>query len=103
MSNSYILTDEQMMVKDTVHRMAQEKIAPLAAGIDETGELPQEVIEQFLDLGLFGLALPEALRVRLGVPGKILSEQSFRIVVKLTGGRIHCQPLYCITFHFLIP
>ena len=60
MSNNYTLTDEQMMVKETVHRMAQEKIAPLAADIDETGELPQEVIEQFLNLGLFGLALPEA-------------------------------------------
>jgi alkylation response protein AidB-like acyl-CoA dehydrogenase len=60
MSHNYKLTDEQIMVKDTVHRMAQEKIAPLAAGLDESGEFPQEIIEQFLNLGLFGLALPEA-------------------------------------------
>ena len=60
MSDNYKLTDEQIMVKDTVHRMAQEKIAPLAADLDESGEFPQEIIEQFLNLGLFGLALPEA-------------------------------------------
>ncbi len=59
MNNNYELTDEQIMVKDTVHRMAQEKIAPLAADIDESGQLPQEIIEQFEELGLFGLALPE--------------------------------------------
>jgi len=57
--NNYTLTDDQIMVKDTVHRMAQEKIAPLAADIDETGELPSEISQQFEDLGLFGLALPE--------------------------------------------
>ena len=60
MSDNYALTDEQMMVKDTVHRMAQEKIAPLAAHIDESGELPPEITDQFMNLGLFGLALPEA-------------------------------------------
>lgn len=59
MSDGYKLTDEQTMVKDTVHRMAQEKIAPLAAGIDESGTFPQEIIEQFKELGLFGLAFPE--------------------------------------------
>jgi len=60
MSEHYRLTDEQKMVKETVRRMAQEKIAPLAAGIDETGEFSQDVHEQFQKLGLYGLAFPEA-------------------------------------------
>ncbi len=59
MSDNYMLTDEQKMVKETVRRMAQEKIAPLAAGIDETGECSQDVHEQFKNLGLFGLVFPE--------------------------------------------
>ncbi len=59
MSDDFKLTDEQTMVKNTVHRMAQEKIAPLAADIDESGKFPQEIIEQFKQLGLFGLAFPE--------------------------------------------
>ena len=57
--NIYTLTDDQIMVKDTVHRMTQEKIAPLAADIDEAGKLPSEINRQLEDLGLFGLALPE--------------------------------------------
>ncbi len=60
MSDDYKLTDEQTMVKDTVHRMAQEKIAPLASGIDESGKFPQEILKQFNSLGLYGLAFPEA-------------------------------------------
>lgn len=59
MSDNYQLTDEQKMVKDTVRRMALEKIEPRAADIDETGEFPRDVYEQFKELGLFGLAFPE--------------------------------------------
>ena len=59
MSDDYELTDEQTMVKDTVHRMTQEKIAPLAADTDKSGKFPHEIIEQFKQLGLFGLAFPE--------------------------------------------
>ncbi len=60
MSDNYKLTDEQKMVKETVRRMAQEKIAPLAADMDETGKFSQDVHGQFKALGLFGLAFPEA-------------------------------------------
>jgi alkylation response protein AidB-like acyl-CoA dehydrogenase len=59
MSDNYMLTDEQKMVKETVRRMAQDKIAPLAAAIDETGEFSQDIHAQFKELGLFGLAFPE--------------------------------------------
>jgi alkylation response protein AidB-like acyl-CoA dehydrogenase len=59
MSDNYMLTDEQKMVKETVRRMAQDKIAPLAAAIDETGEFSQDIHMQFKKLGLFGLAFPE--------------------------------------------
>jgi len=60
MSDNYMLTDEQKMVKETVRRMAQDKIAPLAAAIDETGEFSQDIYTQFKKLGLSGLAFPEA-------------------------------------------
>ncbi|MBW1903658.1 MAG: acyl-CoA dehydrogenase family protein [Deltaproteobacteria bacterium] len=59
MSDNYMLTDEQKMVKKTVRRMAQEKIAPIAAVIDETGEFSQDIHTQFKKLGLFGLSFPE--------------------------------------------
>ena len=59
MTDNYKLTDEQKMVKETVRRMAREKIAPVAATMDEIGVFSQEVLAQFKELGLFGLTFPE--------------------------------------------
>ncbi len=59
MTEPYPLTNEQKILKETVGRMAQEKIRPHAAEIDETGEFPWDVHEYFKELGLFGLAIPE--------------------------------------------
>ena len=53
MLDDYKLTDEQKMVKETVRRMAREKIAPVAATMDEIGVFSQEVLAQFKELGLF--------------------------------------------------
>lgn len=59
MSELFQLTDEQKMLKETVRRMAQERINPRAAEIDESGEFPWDVYDQFKGLGLFGLVFPE--------------------------------------------
>jgi alkylation response protein AidB-like acyl-CoA dehydrogenase len=59
MTEHYQLTSEQNILKETVGRMAQEKIGPYAAEIDETGEFPWDVHEQLKELGLFGLVIPE--------------------------------------------
>lgn len=59
MTEHYQLTSEQKILKETVGRMAQEKIGPYAAEIDETGEFPWDVHEQLKELGLFGLVIPE--------------------------------------------
>lgn len=39
--------------------MAQEKIAPHAAEIDQIDEFPWDIYEQIRELGLFGLVIPE--------------------------------------------
>lgn len=59
MTEHYQLTSEQNILKETVGRMAQEKIGPYAAEIDETGEFPWDVHEQLKELGLFGLVIPD--------------------------------------------
>src|SRR5215471_7350886 len=43
----------------TVRKLAQEKIAPRAREIDETGEYPQDLFELFRGTGLLGLVIPE--------------------------------------------
>ncbi len=56
----YLLTDEQKMIKDLAHKIAEEKIRPVAAKYDQTEEYPWEVIKVIADSGLFGLFIPEA-------------------------------------------
>lgn len=54
------LNEEQRMIRDTVRRFAQEKVAPIAHEVDETGRFPAENFEEMGKLGLLGLPVPEA-------------------------------------------
>ena len=55
----YLLTDEQEMVQELAHKIAEEKIRPVAAKYDQTEEYPWEIIKIIADGGLFGLFIPE--------------------------------------------
>jgi len=55
----YLLTDEQKMVKELAHKIAEEKIRPVAAIYDQTEEYPWDIIKVIADAGLFGLFIPE--------------------------------------------
>ncbi|MBU1727452.1 MAG: acyl-CoA dehydrogenase family protein [Candidatus Omnitrophica bacterium] len=55
----YLLTDEQKMIKELSHKIAEEKIRPVAAKYDKTEEYPWEVLKIIADAGLFGLFIPE--------------------------------------------
>jgi len=56
---NYFLTEEQEMIRDLVREIAQEKITPVAAELDEKGEFPWEIIRLFAASDLFGLFVPE--------------------------------------------
>ena len=53
------LTEEQKILRDTVRRMAREKIAPLAADLDEKQAVPDEIHKLLQQYGLMGLKIPE--------------------------------------------
>jgi len=55
----YNLNDEQIMIRDTVRRLAQEKIAPRAAEIDKTGNYPYDIYSLFLENGLISVNFPQ--------------------------------------------
>ncbi len=59
MSQLYYLTDEQRAVRDLARDIARERIAPLAAHVDETGEYPHEQLKVLGEQGLMGLHIPE--------------------------------------------
>lgn len=53
------LTEEQIMVRDTVRAFAQSQIAPNAAKWDREHIFPREVLRQLGELGFLGMFVPE--------------------------------------------
>ncbi len=54
----YLLTEEQIMIRDMVEKFAKEEIAPRASGFDKSGEFPSDIIKKAGELGLMGVAYP---------------------------------------------
>jgi len=52
------LTEEQLMIQAAAHDFAREKIVPIAAQYDASGEFPVETIRQMGELGLMGIEVP---------------------------------------------
>src|SRR4029453_7270850 len=59
MSQDLYLTDEQSAMRDLVRSVARDRIAPLAAHVDETEAYPTEQLELLGKQGLMGLYIPE--------------------------------------------
>ena len=55
----YITTEEQETFRQTIRKLAEEKVAPRSAEIDRTGEFPWDIFELFKANDLFGLHLPK--------------------------------------------
>src|SRR5437879_4366716 len=53
------LTDEQREIRDLVRTLARERIAPRAAEIDASHEVPWDVVELFRENDIFGLYFDE--------------------------------------------
>ncbi len=53
------LSDDQMMLRDTVRRIATEQFAPRAAEIDEMEKFPWENFKTLSENGLLGVQIPE--------------------------------------------
>jgi butyryl-CoA dehydrogenase len=54
------LTEEQTLLRDSVRRFAEEVARPRAKEIDESGEFPRRFFDRAGELGLAGVAVPEA-------------------------------------------
>jgi len=53
------LTENQRMIRDLARSFAQERVRPIAAAIDESGEFPLATVKEMGALGLLGLLVPE--------------------------------------------
>ncbi len=55
----YLLTEEQVMIRDLARRIAEEKIRPVAAKYDEGEEFPWPIVKVLADSDLCGIYIPE--------------------------------------------
>lgn len=58
-SMNFGMSEELVALRETVHRFAQDEVAPRAAAIDETNEFPMDLWEKMGALGLHGITVPE--------------------------------------------
>lgn len=56
---AFELTEEQILFRNEVRKLAKEKIAPRAAEIDAEGKFPQDIYELLCKNKLMGVAFPE--------------------------------------------
>ncbi len=54
----YFLTDDQKNIQALARRIAEEKIVPIRAELDEKEEFPWSVMKVCADTGLFGVSIP---------------------------------------------
>ena len=56
-----MIRDEQMLKQllSTIHDFVQKELRPLEHEVDETDAIPDHIVRQMKDLGLFGLTIPE--------------------------------------------
>ncbi len=52
-----MFTEEHDLIRQTVKRFCQERIAPHAAQWDEEGIFPREIFQEAARLGLFGIRI----------------------------------------------
>ena len=55
----YFLTENQMMIKELARQIADQRIMPVRADLDEKEEFPWEIIKVLADSDLMGLCYPE--------------------------------------------
>ncbi|MEL0436003.1 isovaleryl-CoA dehydrogenase [Phycobacter sp. K97] len=58
-SMTFDLGEDVNALRDMVHRWAQERVKPMAQGIDQKNEFPAELWKEMGDLGLLGITVPE--------------------------------------------
>lgn len=55
----YFLNEDQMMIKELARKIAESKVVPVRAELDEKEEFPWEIMKVVAEADLFGLFVPE--------------------------------------------
>jgi alkylation response protein AidB-like acyl-CoA dehydrogenase len=73
---NYFLSEELLMIRDLARQVAQEKIAPVAAHYDQTGEFPWDIMKILADMDFFRIYIEEQYGgLGLGTMGLVLATE----------------------------
>ena len=53
------LTDDEILFRDNIRQFADERVRPLVKEMDEKGVFEKSLIQEFFQLGLMGIEIPE--------------------------------------------
>jgi len=72
----YMLSEELIMIRDLARQVAQEKIAPVAAQYDKTGEFPWDIMKTLAEMDFFRIYIDEKYGgLGLGSMGLVLATE----------------------------
>ena len=55
----YFLTDDQKMIKELARKIAEERVLPVRAELDESEEFPWDIVKELADADMFRVFVPE--------------------------------------------
>ena len=89
MHDSTELDDDLRMFQDSVRRMVEKEVAPIAAKIDQDDDMPHSLVPIFGELGLVQIMVPE----EYGGPGGTLTMACMAKEESCYANKGECDPL----------
>ena len=91
----YFLTEEQIMIRDLARQFAREKVAPVAAHYDETGEFPWDLMKEMAEMDFFRIYLDEKYGgLGMGSMGLVLATEE---ISRACGGMVSVRIIFNAT------
>ena len=95
------LSDEQRMIQAVAREFAEQEVRPIAAVIDHEARFPHDTVRRMGELGLMGIAIPEAYGGSGGdtVAYAVALEEVARAcashaVIMSVNNSLYCDPVY---------
>jgi butyryl-CoA dehydrogenase len=95
------LTEEQTMIRDLARDFAEKEVRPLAEAIDREARFPRETVARMGELGLMGIAVPEAyggsggdaVAYALALEAVACACASHAVIMSVNNS-LYCDPVY---------
>ena len=69
-----MIRDQEILnqLLDTVSRYVRERLVPIEAQVAEENAIPEDVIEEMKEMGLFGMTIPEQVQTMVSARPQLL-------------------------------